>query len=127
MNTFDENVKELIITDNEFSAMFLNEITNICAISLPSHNYIPTNSLKWFENVNKIYLWIESENQAINNSANLSIKFGLKRTYIVRFYDKNLLFNLEKDKIIEYLNKSKSILQEKIVSYEELKDKVKFR
>lgn len=121
-------MKEIVITEGEFDAMAVYQATGMSAVSLPNGaSSLPLDILSSFDRFNKIYLWLDNDEAGRSNRRKLAEKLGLKRTYIVSTdgeKDANDILRQDASRISKYLNEAKTIPDQNILVFEDLKQNV---
>lgn len=139
--------KICIITEGEYDAMSVYQVTGLPCISLPyGASNLPHNLLHYLEGVERVYLWMDFDDIGQFNVDQFAEKIGLSRTFIVKeleenllepFYEKNDLkikvkdandaLRIDPELIKLYLQNAKAIPQSQIVKFNDIRNKVKDR
>ena len=147
-HTIPPDAKEIVVTEGEYDAMAVYQATGRPAVSLPNGcRSLPVEVLPLLENIEKIYLWMDSDAAGQDGAESFAKKLGMERTYLVRPTPTNtirlqekgtisnstepvntpkdaneaLLDGLDLERIIE---DAKLIPHERIMTFENLRDDV---
>lgn len=123
----------IVLTEGEFDAMAVNQATGMQAVSLPNGaNHLPVQILPWLEQFEKIYLWLDADEVGMSNARKFAEKLGINRTFIVNSRgvrkegpkDANDALREDVKSLSSYIMAGKTISQENIVTFSELKGNV---
>eukprot|EP00371_Babesia_bovis_P001863 XP_001610510.1 DNA polymerase I [Babesia bovis T2Bo] len=77
--------KSIVITEGEFDAMIVNQVTGRVAVSLPNgSNSLPVALLPRLEHLEHIYLWMDFDSAGQGGVEHFANKLGIQRTRVVR-------------------------------------------
>lgn len=139
--------KAVVITEGEYDAMAVGQATGLPSISLPSGaSSLPFELLRYLEDVERIYLWMDFDEVGQLNTEQFADKLGLSRCYIVKELTETELqpFLLDADLDIQvkdandalrvspklvnkFLEKARAIPQSQLVRFSDLRSLVKER
>jgi twinkle protein len=78
-------IQVVVVTEGEFDAMAVHEVTGFPAVSLPNGaSSLPTQLVDYLEKVERVYLWMDNDEAGMLNLENFANKLGVKRTFIVK-------------------------------------------
>lgn len=147
-HTVPADAREIVVTEGEYDAMAVYQATGRPAVSLPNGcRSLPVEVLPILENMEKIYLWMDSDAAGQEGAEAFAKKIGLERTYIVRPTPMNTIkldpsassdddhdpFEMPKDAneallegfdLKRIIETSKLIPHERIMTFENLRDDV---
>lgn len=87
-NTVTDKDRVIVITEGEFDAMAVHQVTNLPSISLPNGaSNLPNNLIPMLEKFERIYLWMDNDEAGQINITNFATKLGVSRTYVIRPMD----------------------------------------
>jgi twinkle protein len=91
LNTFTAESKVaaahqvVVITEGEYDAMAVFEVTGIPAISLPNGaSSLPAQLIAYIERAERVYLWMDNDEAGQMNIESFANKLGVKRTYVIQ-------------------------------------------
>lgn len=127
IDTVPADAKEVVLTEGEFDAMAVYQMTGRPAISLPNGaSSLPIQLLPALERFEKIILWMDKDLAGQNGAKQFSRKLGLKRCTSVITEDckdanDGLLKNLDLNQV---LCSAKVVPHEEIVTFDDLREEV---
>jgi len=137
LNTVPDDATEVIITEGEFDAMSVYQITGRHAISVPNGcNSLPIDILPLLERFEKIYLWFDDDVPGQQGLEQFSKKLGIGRCLIVksnyvnegandpnRCKDANEALLLQKD-LNKLLDEATRVRHERIITFDTFKGEI---
>ena len=84
-NLIKDTDKVVVITEGEFDAMAVYQVTKMPTVSLPQGaSNLPDALIPYFDRFEKIVLWMDNDEAGSLNMGKIAEKLGLKRTYVVK-------------------------------------------
>jgi twinkle protein len=138
LNTITPSDKVIVITEGEFDAMAVNQVTNLPAISLPNGaSNLPNQLIPILEKFERVYLWMDNDEAGQINLENFATKLGVNRTYIIRpepntnsehgIKDANDALRRNPEIIKDLIQKAKPIPSENVIQFAGLREQVQNR
>jgi len=143
-HTIPPDATEIVITEGEYDAMAVYQVSGRPSVSLPNGcRSLPVHILVLLEKFEKIYLWMDNDGPGIEGAEKFAKKIGIKKCFLVRPVmplttntvndDNNNVFYPPKDAndaLLRGINMDKMIQQanvlphDSILSFKELRDQV---
>ncbi|KAJ2383579.1 hypothetical protein GGI05_005271, partial [Coemansia sp. RSA 2603] len=128
------NSSDVILTARELDAMAAYQATGIPAVSLPRNSYqLPLDSMRALEPFERVYVWLDDNQQGIEAAQLIARKLGVDRSLVVRTRDGShraaksagdaLARGLDMQAI---LDESQPLQHDKVLSFAALRDAVRF-
>lgn len=120
---FSENFSEkvLVITEGEYDAMAINQVTNLNCVSLPfGASNLPYKLLDFIEKFERIYLWMDFDSMGQMNIETFCEKIGKSRTYVVKEINMDILEKIFGKKLILEKNEKTSEKKTETISKNEI-------
>ncbi|KAJ2856020.1 hypothetical protein J3B02_001843 [Coemansia erecta] len=125
---------EVILTSRELDAVAAYQATGIPAVSLPRGAYqLPLDSMRALERFERIYVWLDDDQQGTEAAQLIARKLGVDRCLVVRTRDGNhegaksageaLATGADLKNI---LDNSRPVQHDKVLSFAALRDAVRF-
>ena len=127
MDLVPPDAKEIIMTEGEFDAMAVYQATGRPTVSVPNGcRSLPLSVMSMLEKYEKIYLWMDDDVPGQEGVELFTKKLGIGRCYVCHSTAKDANEALQKGVDINQVLKDAAPLQhEQIVTYTNIKDKVK--
>ncbi|KAJ2778743.1 hypothetical protein GGI15_004080, partial [Coemansia interrupta] len=125
---------DVILTARELDAMAAYQATGIPAVSLPRNSYqLPLDSMRALEPFERVYVWLDDNQQGIEAAQLIARKLGVDRSLVVRTRDGShraarsagdaLARGLDMRAI---LDEAQPLQHDKVLSFAALRDAVRF-
>ncbi|CAG9330914.1 unnamed protein product [Blepharisma stoltei] len=134
LNTVQPGIKTVVLTEGEYDAMAVYQATGLAAVSLPNGaSHLPLQMLPWFEQFQKIYLWLDDDLAGREAAAKFARKLGIKRSFIVSTKsfsgegpkDANeALLSCSHEGMKQFIADAKPLAEENITTFRELRQEV---
>ncbi|KAJ1810337.1 hypothetical protein LPJ75_004233, partial [Coemansia sp. RSA 2598] len=125
---------EVILTSRELDAVAAYQVTGIPAVSLPRGAYqLPLDSMRALERFERIYVWLDDDQQGTEAAQLIARKLGVDRCLVVRTRDgghdgaKSALEALANGADLKgMLDSARPVQHDKVLSFAALRDAVRF-